>query len=202
MGFSTLSSQALSAPPYLASFLIVLLAAWQSDKHQSRSLFIIAFALFATSGNIVLLLPLPNTIRYLAVTPACVGFFTCVTLIITWTLNNQESDGKKGTGIALLQYLGQCGPLLGTRLFPDEDGPLFSRGLAVCAACMVGVAVLAGFLRVVLAWENRRRLEEWRSGDDSGAFGREHDMRESLMRHEDGNDGIVERRKGLFIYML
>jgi MFS family permease len=161
MVHSSTWAQALSAPPYLVSFVAVLWAAYASDKKKSRSAFVMAFASLACAGYSLIfltgLLHLPNWIRYLAVYPACAGFFCCVTLIITWTLNNQDSESKKGAGIALLQYLGQCGPLVGTRLFPAEDGPLYSKGMLVCAIFMGGVAVMAFALRIVILRENVRR---------------------------------------------
>lgn len=164
MGYSSIWAQALSAPPYLAAFGAVLFAAFKSDKHGSRSSYIITFALIAAAGYLTIflagILGLPNFIRYLGLYPACMGFFTCVTLIITWNLNNQDSETKKGSATTILQFFGQMGPLLGTRLFPASDGPLYLPGMAVCAAFMAGVAVLALSLRVVLGRENARRRRE------------------------------------------
>ncbi|KAI9665544.1 MAG: hypothetical protein M1831_001687 [Alyxoria varia] len=94
--------------------------------------------------------------RYLLIFPACAGFFSSITLIITWTLNNQESGTGKGAGMMVLNLVGQCGPLLGVRLFPDEEGPGFARGMGVCGVAMLGVAVLVGGLRWWLVRENRR----------------------------------------------
>src|SRR5258708_7502753 len=117
MGYSSLSAQALSAPPYLVAFFVVLWSAYSSDRRRVRSPFVIIFALLAMSGYLLIvlsgLLGLPPWLRYLGLYPACMGFFACVTLVITWTLNNQDSETKKGAGIAILQFLGQCGPLLG-----------------------------------------------------------------------------------------
>lgn len=45
--------------------------------------------------------------RYWGVYPAASGFFSAVTLLITWTINNQESDTKKGTGVAILNIIGE-----------------------------------------------------------------------------------------------
>jgi hypothetical protein len=161
MGWSSVMSQALSAPPYMVSFFTVLLTAYLSDRAKARSPFIILHASLAAGGYLLIfvsgLLGLPGWIRYLGVYPATAGFFSCVTLIITWTLNNQETDSKKGTGVALLQYFGQCGPLLGTRLYPESDGPLYLKGMAVCAGFMGLVAVLAWVLRIVLSRENAKR---------------------------------------------
>ena len=161
MGVSTVTAQALSAPPYLVAFVVVLWSAYASDKRGARSPYIIFFAALASAGYLLIVLSglfnLPSWIRYFSLYPACMGFFACVTLIITWTLNNQDSESKKGTGIAVLQFFGQCGPLLGTRLFPAEDGPLYTKGMAVCAAFMAGVGFLAFSLRTVLRRENEKR---------------------------------------------
>jgi hypothetical protein len=159
-------AQALSAPPYLVSFFVVLWTAYSSDKRQTRSPYVIFFAALAAAGYTMILLcgllGLPNWLRYLSVYPACAGFYCCVTIIITWTLNNQDSESKKGTGIAILQFFGQCGPLLGTRLFPAEDGPLYSKGMFVCAIFMAAAAVLGVGLRLVILRENR--LRQMRAG--------------------------------------
>ena len=172
MGYSSVLAQALSAPPYIVSFGVVLLVAFRSDKQGSRSGYIITFALIATAGYLTIvlsgILSLPNFIRYLGLYPACMGFFTCVTLIITWNLNNQDSETKKGSATAMLQFLGQFGPLVGTRLFPASDGPLYGRGMAVCAAFMCGVAILAFALRGVLQRENARHRREATMVDNSG----------------------------------
>ena len=48
--------------------------------------------------------------------PAAAGFFSAITIIITWTMNNQESNAKKGMGMTILNVIGQCGPLIGRLL--------------------------------------------------------------------------------------
>lgn len=70
--------------------------------------------------------------------------------------NRVEKEGK-GASIAILNIIGQCGPLLGTRLYPKSDGPWYIRGMAVCSFFMVVVAVLALVLRVLLQRANRAR---------------------------------------------
>ncbi|KAJ5746294.1 hypothetical protein N7520_011476 [Penicillium odoratum] len=166
MGFSSLSAQALSAPPYLIAFLVVLLTAWASDRTRTRSPYLIAHALIsslsyaaiAAAGHFHADLPPPlhTFIRYICVYPAISGFFSAITLIITWSMDNRVEKEGKGTSIAILNIIGQCGPLLGTRLYPEADGPWYVRGMAVCSAFMVLVAILAFALRVLLQKANRR----------------------------------------------
>lgn len=164
MGFENITAQGLTAPPYLVAFFVVIATAYYSDRLQSRSLFIIAHALLAAVGysTIAILGYLKSSytlVRYLALYPAIAGFFSSVTVIITWTINNQESDSKKGTGMAILNVIGQFGPLVGTSIFPDEEGPWYVKGLTICAVFMVVVAILAGVLRWVLIRENRKAQE-------------------------------------------
>ncbi|KAI0553372.1 major facilitator superfamily domain-containing protein [Xylaria curta] len=169
MGHSELQAEALSAPPNLLAFGIVLITAHVSDRVQSRSLFIAAHALLSASGYLVLALARPTgvspAVRYLAVYPAAVGFFSVVVLVLAWSVNNQPSEGRRGGGFALLQVVGQCGPLLGAQLYPDRDAPFFETGMWACAAAMFGVAVLALVLRAYLAWLNRKLDKEEGEGE-------------------------------------
>jgi hypothetical protein len=65
--------------------------------------------------------------------------------------------------------IGQCGPLLGTRLYPSHTGPNFVMGHSICAGFLFFTTILACALRLLLGWENRKldrqygTLEEQRS---------------------------------------
>ncbi|KAF6815448.1 major facilitator superfamily transporter [Colletotrichum sojae] len=160
MGHSRLESQGLSAPPYFLAFLSVLLTARLSDRAQNRSVPIVLHALASAAGYAALALSEPLglalPLRYLAVYPAAIGFFNVVTLTVAWSINNQASESRQGGGFALMQIVGQCGPLVGTRLYPDRDAPFYAPGMQACAGAMLGVAVLALFLRFYLGYLNRK----------------------------------------------
>lgn len=172
MGHSAVASQALSAPPYLVAFVAVLFTAHVSDRLRARAVPIVLHALASASGYGALALSetlrLPPLLRYLAVYPAAVGFFNVVTLIIAWGINNQASQTRQGGGFALMQLVGQCGPLVGTRLYPNGEAPYYSRGMQACACAMFSVAVLALVLRMYLQLRNRRMD---RAGEQQAADG-------------------------------
>lgn len=137
-----------------------------SDAVQARAYFIAAAALFSAMGYAFLALAHPissafvgsggmEMARYMAIYPAAVGFFCVVVLTIAWNVNNAKGNQHKGAAFALMQVIGQLGPLLGTRLYPKTDGPWFAKGMCVCAVAMFGVAVLAIGLRWRLARANR-----------------------------------------------
>lgn len=131
--------------------------------------------------------PVMLAVRYLAVYPAAVGFFNVVVLTVAWNVNNQRGGAaRRGAGFALLQAVGQCGPLVGTRLYPDADAPYYVPGMAACAAAMVAVALVAAGLRWWLArWNRHWDLEEERERE------REHEERE-----EGGEEQALVGRRG------
>lgn len=173
MGYSALTSQALSAPPYLVAFAVVLVTAYLSDRNRSRSPYLIMHALLSSLAYFAIsatgyfhsyLTPEVHVlIRYLCVFPATSGFFSAITLIITWTMDNRVAKEGKGASVAILNVVGQCGPLLGTRLYPDSDGPWYVRGMAVCSFFMILVAILAVVLRVILRRSNSAAEQEPRN---------------------------------------
>ena len=174
MGYSAVTSQALSAPPFLAAFFTVLITAYLSDHYRNRSWFVIFHALLAAAGYAGMAisgsLKASPQWRYIGVYPASMGFFSVITILITWTINNQDSDSKKGTGLAMLNYIGQLGPLLGVHLYPDRDQPYYVSGMATCAGFMAVVAILAYGLRRILMAKNRKMHGERpkSDGEDEG----------------------------------
>ncbi|PLB34281.1 putative MFS transporter [Aspergillus candidus] len=164
MGYSSLSAQALSAPPYLVAFASVLFTAYISDRRRKRSPYLILHALISSTSYLLIALtshfhahlPVPahRLIRYICVYPAVAGFFSAITLIMTWTMDNRPATEGKGAAMAVLNLIGQCGPLLGTRLYPASDGPWYVRGMATCAFFMLLVAALAVVLRLLLQQED------------------------------------------------
>ncbi|KAF2855876.1 MFS general substrate transporter [Plenodomus tracheiphilus IPT5] len=188
MGWESITAQGLTAPPYLFAFMVVLATAYYSDRLQSRSTFIMLHSMLATLGYGTIALSgyykSTNTfVRYIALFPAAAGFFSAITIIITWTINNQETDSKKGTGMAVLNIIGQMGPLVGTSIFPSEEGPYYAKGMSICAGFMLLVGVLAAMLRLVLVRENQR-MKQGSGGSDYTGVPLDDDAR---VRHERKN---------------
>ncbi|KAF6235417.1 hypothetical protein HO173_006613 [Letharia columbiana] len=192
MHYSALASQALSAPPYFVAFLVVLVTAFLSDRSQNRSYYVIFHALLGGFGYLSIaiggMLRADSRWRYAGVYPAAAGFFSAITLILTWTINNQNSDSKRGTGVVMLNLLGQFGPLVGTRLYPDSDKPYYVKGMAVCSLFMFLVALLAWWLRRLLTREN----ENWTEHEEAIGEGED----EALV----DENGL--RTKARFIYIV
>lgn len=175
MGYESIHAQGLSAPPYFLSFLVCILSTWIADKTQQRGLMIIGLSLIGGTGYIILAIVTSTGVRYFAIYLAAAGIFPAISNILPWVLNNQGTDSKRGTGMALLQMIGQCGPLLGTRIYPKSEGPYYKKGMIICAAFMFFNGFLALVLRTLLQRQNKKLEEEERQvsqaagGDEKAA---------------------------------
>ncbi|TPX18857.1 uncharacterized protein E0L32_011472 [Thyridium curvatum] len=175
MGFSSINAQGLSAPPYFLSFLVCIGSTWVADRTGQRGLVIVALSVVAGVGYILLATVRTVAVRYFGVFLAAAGVFPCIANILPWVLNNQGTDAKRGVGIAMLNIIGQCGPLLGTRVFPVTDKPYYVKGMAICAAFMFFNAFLAISLRTYFVWKNKQferaeaaAVASGGGGDDKG----------------------------------
>ncbi|KAL4820434.1 major facilitator superfamily domain-containing protein [Aspergillus spinulosporus] len=161
MGFESINAQGLTAPPFFVSFIFSILTTWLADRFQQRGLTIVFFSLVGAVGYVLLAACTSVVVRYFGVFLAAAGVFPCIANILPWVLNNQGSDSRRGMGIVILNIIGQCGPFLGTNVFPTSDGPRYIRGQSICAAFMFFNAILALSLRFLLSWENKRLEQKY-----------------------------------------
>ena len=144
-----------------------IITTWIADRTRQRGLVIIVLSVIAGVGYIILATCKGVGVRYFAIFLAAIGVFPSISNILPWVLNNQGSDTKRGTGMALLQMIGQCGPILGTRIFPTTEGPYYVKGMSICAAFMFFNGLLALTLRTYLDWQNKQA--DKREAEVSGA---------------------------------
>lgn len=83
-------------------------------------------------------------------------------------VDNQGSDTRRGAGLVIVNVIGQCGPILGTRLYPTAKGPRYVKGMSICAAFMFFAAAMAFALRILLVWENRKLDQKYNNKPPEG----------------------------------
>lgn len=125
MGYSSINAQGLAAPAYFASFLLCLAAAYISDRWGKRGFVVSGFAAIGAIGYLVLATVRDESktgARYVGIWLAACGVFPALCINITWLLNNQGGDSKRGAGLSILAVFGQCSSFVSSVVFPDEDG--------------------------------------------------------------------------------
>ncbi|QKX59346.1 uncharacterized protein TRUGW13939_06480 [Talaromyces rugulosus] len=173
MGFTAINAQGLTAPPFFLSFLVTISTTWLADKIQQRGLVIATLSLIGAIGYVIIAACSTVGVRYFGVFLAASGVFPAIGNILPWVLNNQGSDTRRGMAMVMLNVIGQCGPFLGTNVFPDKDAPTYSRGLWICAAFMFFNTFLTISLRSLLVWENGRLDKKYGTADERQAAKKE-----------------------------
>lgn len=89
-----------------------------------------------------------------------VQIFASVALLLAWTANIHATESKRAGGYTILATLGQCGPLVGTNVFPESDAPYYRTGTWISA----GFSLLVFFVSIILScwlyWENKKMDRE------------------------------------------
>ncbi|KAI0017959.1 major facilitator superfamily domain-containing protein [Xylariomycetidae sp. FL0641] len=156
MGYTSINAQGLSAPPSFVAFLFALITTWVADKTQQRCIVLTLTATVGGIGYIILATVETVGVRYFATFLASAGVFSTMPNILALNMNNQGNDARRGISIVLTNIIGQCGPFVGTNVFPAAQGPRYVTGMSICAAFMFFSAILAMSQRLLLSWENTK----------------------------------------------
>ncbi|KAF8322171.1 MFS general substrate transporter [Clavulina sp. PMI_390] len=152
-GFGSIRAQGFSAPPYLAAFISAITITFISDGLRHRGLFVAVFSVVGGTGYLVLATRLNHWVRYGATFLVAIGCFTVPT---SWLSNNQIRDSRRGGSFALFAVIGQCGPILGTHLYPSNEGPRYVKGMYIGAGLLFFNVITATALSLYFAHLNAR----------------------------------------------
>lgn len=153
--FTKIQSNGLSAPPYVLCFFMIILLCWLSDRYKMRAPFTIFASLVAAIGFIIQATATGTAARYVGVFLA-VQVFCCVALTLAWVANIHSTESKRAGGMVILATMGQCGPLLGTNVFPASEAPYYRKGMWISAAFCLLIAACSTALAAILIFENRK----------------------------------------------
>ncbi|TFY62669.1 hypothetical protein EVJ58_g3717 [Rhodofomes roseus] len=157
-GYTDAVAQLLTVPPYAVAAVFLCLNSYVSDRLQSRGVFVAYVSAVGGLGYILLLTVMGNThVRYFAVFCITSGTYTVIGIVIAWFSHNLGSETKRATGIPMYMAIGQCGSILGSKIYPTTDGPHYIKGLAVCCALLILSSLVALVLSISYRLENSRR---------------------------------------------
>ncbi|KAJ6439939.1 MFS transporter [Purpureocillium lavendulum] len=160
LGYDAVQAQGLTAPAYLAAFLVCVAASYGSDRFGRRGLVIAGTSALGVVGYGLLAAVRDADragTRYAGVWLAACGVFPALCINVTWGLNNQGGDSKKGAGLAIFLTLGQCSSFVSSVVFPESDAPFYTRGCAIGCG-LTGLIFFASLcMTAALSRENRRR---------------------------------------------
>jgi hypothetical protein len=181
LGYQAASAQLLTIPPYAFAFMTTIGVAALSERIGQRAIPLIASALFAIIGYIILLSNTDPTKRpgvsYLGTFFAAGGIYPATALALSWPAINVSGQTKRAVANAMQISIGNLGAVLGTQLYRSTDGPRYFVGHSFALGYLVAEIVVSSLLYFLLKRENTRRetitpevkevgdLDDW-SGDE------------------------------------
>jgi MFS family permease len=159
-GFSSLNSQALTAPPYAMACIFTILCAWHADKRQERGLHIVFSNIIAIIGYVLLIVLRhygPGA-SYAASIITTTGVFGSTGPMISWFTNNIGGNTKRATATAIIISFGNIGGAIGGQIYRTSDSINgYPIGHTICA-CLIAFSLLSSLLlKYLLHRENKRR---------------------------------------------
>jgi len=167
--FTAVQSNGLTAPPYVFCFIVIVACAFASDRLRNQGYFVAVNAFIAAVGFLIMAVTTGVAVRYFAIF-LCSLIFVSVAIILAWVTNNSGTDSKRAGGLWILATGGQCGPILGTRVFPTNQAPYYREGMWICCGFCFLVFALVTMSSLLLRRENRRRDRIYGKGTGVDAF--------------------------------
>ncbi|PSR97094.1 hypothetical protein PHLCEN_2v4375 [Hermanssonia centrifuga] len=158
LGYEGLNAQLFTVPPYAISFVVTLLLAWQTDKHNIRAWGSV-FALAAAGASFLAQGALPPdafTARYGLLCVSVTFAFACVAPILSWLTGNLRNTGASTLAVPLNVSIGQFGQIIGVNIYKTSEAPGYPTGHFTNAAFLIGSAIVVLILRGVYVHRNRQ----------------------------------------------
>ncbi|KAI1736409.1 allantoate permease [Xylaria scruposa] len=170
LGFGTIETLLLTAPVWIATFLVSLVVTYTSGRFNDRSIHIISLMLISVVGNIIAVSTLNTGARFFAMFLLPIGAVTSYQIILAWVANSFPRPlVKRSACISFANLVGNSANIYGSYMYPSSDGPRYLPGGAATAGVAFLVAVLALLARFVLQKENKRLAEREASELDGTA---------------------------------
>ncbi|KAL2841590.1 major facilitator superfamily domain-containing protein [Aspergillus pseudoustus] len=159
LGWTKIRAQVMSIPIYAVAMVITLSTAYISDRLKHRYAFTLTGCLIATMGYVLLLnqSSIPVGARYFAVFAITGGGYLTQPILMGWLSNNMAGHYKQSIASAMQIGFGNCGGLVASNVFFNEEAPGYKTGFGVSLG-MTWICGLSCFAFLMyLVRENKAR---------------------------------------------
>ncbi|KAI8147046.1 major facilitator superfamily domain-containing protein [Fennellomyces sp. T-0311] len=161
MGFTELAAQGLSAPPFVASAIAMVIICWNSDRVNERA-FHSAMSSFVGAIGYLLLIVLKDhgpVALYISSVIAIVGVLCASPPRVTWVANTFGDRTKRGVAIAFASSCSSIGSVIGGQVYRADDAPFYTRGHAIALSFSAATGIMALMIKYLFHRENVRRSQ-------------------------------------------
>ncbi|GJN87727.1 hypothetical protein Rhopal_000682-T1 [Rhodotorula paludigena] len=164
LGYTNAKAQIMSVPPYAVSLVVMLLICTYSDRAQTRGIPIMCVFATGIVGWSILLGVSPVDpsssdlkVRYFGCFCVVSAAYSAIPLIMSWQASNVAGESQKAVALGMLNSVGQCLSILGSFIFPKNEGPRYVKAASLNIAFQCLGLLISLSMTLYYRWENRRR---------------------------------------------
>nr|CAG8602736.1 4554_t:CDS:2 [Entrophospora candida] len=122
MGFDSIKSQALSAPPFVLAAIALSFNTWLSNRNNDRGFHIIGPDLIAAIGLVLIISIKENIVtRYVIMCIVIACLLSYLAVFISWMATNIAGQYKRAVGLAIISTVGEVGGVIAGQIYrPDS----------------------------------------------------------------------------------
>lgn len=149
------TGELLTIPPYIGSFLTVLISSWSAGRLNERSNHIMVLLLIQIIGFLYLLLA--EKYLYVGVMIASISMLSPNTLILSWMTNNVGGRTKRAVAAAFVVAPASIGSIVGDEIYRGSNQAQIRQGhwIVICTLSFTFLLVL--LLKLLFKFQNRQR---------------------------------------------
>ncbi|CAF1460146.1 unnamed protein product, partial [Didymodactylos carnosus] len=159
MGYSSVQAQLMSAVPYAIAFVFTLAVSYHSQRVNERGIHVCICNLIGIVGFVLLLTvhKYGALSMYIASIIACIGTFSPIPTILSWSTNNIGGHTKRAVACGFIIAFGGMGGIVAGQSYRANDAPNYHNGHSIALSFLCLTLLSAITLKCLLKYDNYKR---------------------------------------------
>ncbi|KAF2087126.1 retrograde regulation protein 2 [Saccharata proteae CBS 121410] len=155
LGFGSVVTLLLTAPPYCLAVITTMLNAWHADRTGERYLHVVLPICLGIASFILAAATTATAPRYVAMMLMVSGVYTGYVVVLTWISNSiPRPPAKRAAALAAINAVSNCSSIYTSYLY--TGAPRYITAFSVDCAMLVLAVIMATILRLILARLNKK----------------------------------------------
>lgn len=157
LGYGTVNSFLLTAPPYVLCVITSFANAWHADKTGERYWHVILPLFVNVIANIIAATTTTLGPRYLSMMLMVPGVYTGYVVALAWISNTlPRPPAKRAAALAFINAVSNTSSIYASYMYPNSAGPRYIIAMSVNCATSVMAICAATVLRFMLVRLNKK----------------------------------------------
>ncbi|KAI9690232.1 MAG: hypothetical protein M1822_009193 [Bathelium mastoideum] len=157
LGYNSVDTLLLSAPPYVLAVITTYINAWHADKTGERYLHVVLPLCVGVAAFILGVSTTSTAPRYVAMMLMVPGVYTGYVVVLAWIANVMpRPPAKRAAAQAAINAVSNCSSIYASYMYPDSAAPRYEVAFSVDCATAALAIIMATILRFILVRLNKK----------------------------------------------